>query len=180
MRYALSFSAPFGPMAILWRAPDDSPRITQILLPRPDGGAAAWPAGLAQRSCAAIDGLVALLQRYFAGEIVTLPLDLAALEACSPFQRRVLAAEYAIPRGRVSTYGLIAAHLGAPGAGRAVGRAQATNPFPILIPCHRAVRADGALGGYQGGPAMKRALLEMEGVPLDGAGRVLGPWHYAR
>lgn len=180
MLYALSFSTPFGPMVVLWCTLDDSPRIAHILLPRPDGSAASLPAGLAQGSCAAIDALVTLLQRYFAGEVVTLPLEMALLESCSPFQRQVLEAEYAIPRGRVSTYGLIATHLGAPGAARAVGRALATNPFPILVPCHRAVRSDGALGGYQGGLAMKRALLEMEGVAFDGAGRVVGPQHYAR
>lgn len=179
MLYALPFSTPFGPMAVVWRTIHGSPRIAQILLPRPDDSTAPLPTGLTQGSCAAIDALVALLGRYFAGEVVTLPLEMALLETCSPFQRQVLEAEYAIPRGRVSTYGLIAAHLGASGAARAVGRALATNPFPILIPCHRAVRADGALGGYQGGLAMKRALLEMEGVPLDGAGRVLGPRHYA-
>jgi len=61
--------------------------------------------------------------------------------------------------------------LGVAGGGRAVGRALAENPFPILIPCHRAVRADGAIGGYQGGSAMKRALLEMEGVEFTAAGK---------
>lgn len=180
MHYALPLRTPFGPMAVVWRVVRGSPRVTQILLPRPDGGGAPLPAGVAPGSCAALDALVALLGRYFAGEAVALPLEMALLEACSPFQRQVLEAEYAIPRGRVSTYGLIAAHLGAPGAARAVGRALATNPFPILIPCHRAVRGDGALGGYQGGLAMKRALLEMEGVQFNGTGRALGPRHYAR
>jgi methylated-DNA-[protein]-cysteine S-methyltransferase len=48
-----------------------------------------------------------------------------------------------------------------------VGMALARNPFPIIIPCHRAIRADGSLGGYQGGLAMKRQLLEMEGITFD-------------
>jgi methylated-DNA-[protein]-cysteine S-methyltransferase len=56
-----------------------------------------------------------------------------------------------------------------------VGNALATNPFPIVIPCHRAIRSDGTLGGYQGGLAMKRALLEQEGVDLDERGKVLSP-----
>jgi len=55
----------------------------------------------------------------------------------------------------------------------AVGTALAKNPFPIVIPCHRAVRSDGTLGGYQGGLEMKRALLEMEGVYFDTFDRVL-------
>lgn len=97
-------------------------------------------------------------------------MEMVALELCGEFQRRVLLAEYGIPRGWVSTYGRIARHIGSPGAARAVGTALAENPFPIIIPCHRAVRADGTLGGYQGGKEMKRALLEMEGVEFKGAG----------
>jgi methylated-DNA-[protein]-cysteine S-methyltransferase len=72
----------------------------------------------------------------------------------------------------VTTYGRLARHLGAPRASRAAGRALATNPFPIVIPCHRAVRSDGSLGGYQGGVEMKARLLEMEGVQVE-RGRVL-------
>jgi methylated-DNA-[protein]-cysteine S-methyltransferase len=73
----------------------------------------------------------------------------------------------------VSTYGRIAKYLGAPRAARAVGNALAGNPFPILIPCHRAIRGNGELGGYQGGTQMKRALLEMEGIHVSPGGRVL-------
>jgi methylated-DNA-[protein]-cysteine S-methyltransferase len=54
----------------------------------------------------------------------------------------------------------------------------ARNPFPIIIPCHRAIRSDGRLGGFQGGPAMKRALLELEGVEISAAGRVLAERFY--
>ena len=108
------------------------------------------------------------------GEARDLPLESSDLGTCSVFQQRVLRAEHAIPRGSVSTYGAIAAHLGASGSARAVGRALATNPFPIIVPCHRAIRADGYLGGYQGGVEMKRALLEMEGVSLTSDGRVVG------
>jgi methylated-DNA-[protein]-cysteine S-methyltransferase len=50
-----------------------------------------------------------------------------------------------------------------------VGNALATNPFPIIIPCHRAIRSDGSLGGFQGATAMKRALLEREGIVFDAA-----------
>ena len=52
-----------------------------------------------------------------------------------------------------------------------MGNALATNPFPLIVPCHRAIRSDGHLGGYQGGLEMKRALLEREGIPLDASGR---------
>jgi methylated-DNA-[protein]-cysteine S-methyltransferase len=95
------------------------------------------------------------------------------MDLCPGFQRRVLLAEHGIPRGSVSSYSRIASHLGVERGARAVGSALATNPFPILIPCHRAIRSDGTLGGYQGGLKMKRTLLEMEGVAFDGSGRVL-------
>lgn len=94
------------------------------------------------------------------------------MDLCPDFQRRVLLAEHAIPRGRVSTYARIAAHLGVERGARAVGSALAANPFPILIPCHRAIRSDRTLGGYQGGLEMKRTLLEMEGLSFESSGRV--------
>jgi methylated-DNA-[protein]-cysteine S-methyltransferase len=63
--------------------------------------------------------------------------------------------------------------LGCPRAARAVGTALANNPFPIIIPCHRTIRADGTPGGFGGGIMMKRNLLEMEGVRFDPRGRVI-------
>jgi methylated-DNA-[protein]-cysteine S-methyltransferase len=113
------------------------------------------------------------MERFLEGEAVAFDLGIVALEQCSEFQARVLQAEYGIPRGWVSTYGRIAAHLGIPRGARAVGGALARNPFPIIIPCHRAVRSDGRLGGFQGGLEMKRALLELEGVEISWTGRVL-------
>jgi methylated-DNA-[protein]-cysteine S-methyltransferase len=100
------------------------------------------------------------------------PLEMIRLDLCTQFQQKVLRAEHGIPRGRVSTYQRIARHIGNAKGARAVGTALAKNPFPIIIPCHRAVRSDGTLGGYQGGVDMKRALLEMEGVYADTNDRV--------
>ena len=85
----------------------------------------------------------------------------------------MLQAEHGIPRGTVSTYQRIARHLGNAHGARAVGTALAHNPFPIIIPCHRAIRSDRTLGGYQGGLRMKRALLEMEGIPFNDRGRIM-------
>ena len=99
-------------------------------------------------------------------------LGLMDLDRCSQFQRGVIIAEYWVPRDYVTTYGRLARQVGASRASRAAGRALATNPFPIVIPCHRAVRSDGSLGGYQGGVEMKARLLEMEGVQVE-RGRVL-------
>ncbi|NLX42612.1 MAG: MGMT family protein [Chloroflexi bacterium] len=118
-----------------------------------------------------LDDLARRLRACLQGEAVAFPLEELALERCGAFQQQVLRAEHAIPRGSLSTYGRIAAHIGRPGAARAVGTALGRNPFPILIPCHRAVRSDGSLGGYAGGLPMKRALLQLEGITLDEAGR---------
>ena len=130
-------------------------------------------AGISNLSCPTIAELGERLQSFLGGEAVDFELDMMALEGCSEFQQRVLQLESKIPRGWVSTYGRIARRLGAQGGARAVGGALAGNPFPIVIPCHRAIRSDGGLGGFQGGVEMKRALLEAEGVEFTQGGKVL-------
>jgi methylated-DNA-[protein]-cysteine S-methyltransferase len=81
--------------------------------------------------------------------------------ACTEFQKRIYPLVQAILRGRTMTYGEVAACAGRPGAARAVGRAMATNPFAILVPCHRVVAKKG-LGGYLWGTEMKEKLLRLE------------------
>lgn len=82
-----------------------------------------------------------------------------------PFQEKVLRATLAIPYGQVATYGEIAQKVGIPRAAIAVGRAQATNPIPLVIPCHRVIGSDGKLHGYRApdGVKTKAWLLRMEG-----------------
>ena len=95
----------------------------------------------------------------------SLAVDLRHL---TPFQRRVLQAAQAVPRGEVSTYGQIARRIGRPRSARAVGQALGSNPVPIVIPCHRILASDGGLGGYsgRGGIRTKRQLLQLEGAKL--------------
>ncbi len=83
-----------------------------------------------------------------------------------PFQREVLLATFAIPYGQTTTYGELAQQLGRLRSARAVGRAEATNPMPIVIPCHRVLGADGKLRGYGGGLDIKKWLLRLEGAVL--------------
>jgi len=108
--------------------------------------------------------------RYFAGERVSfdVPLDLSQ---GTPFQRKAWRAALAVPYGEVRTYGQIAALAGRPRAARAVGRAMAANPLPILVPCHRIVAADG-LGGFMGG--RRGVALKARLLALEGAGRGAG------
>lgn len=88
----------------------------------------------------------------------------------SAFTERVYTLARAIPRGKVATYGQLAALAGSPGAARAVGSAMRTNPDIPATPCHRVVAADGSLTGYSAGKGIrtKRAMLEEEGVVFTG------------
>lgn len=92
------------------------------------------------------------------GQAFALPLDLRG----TPFQRHVWAALQQIPCGETESYGSLSAAIGRPEAIRAVGRACARNPLPIIVPCHRVVAADGSLTGYLGGIETKRRLLTLE------------------
>jgi AraC family transcriptional regulator, regulatory protein of adaptative response / methylated-DNA-[protein]-cysteine methyltransferase len=95
-------------------------------------------------------------------DALDLPLDVHA----TAFRRRVWEALRRIPAGETRSYGEIAETVGVPRAARAVGTACATNPVPIVVPCHRVLAAGGALGGYSGGLDRKRQLLDAEGVKV--------------
>lgn len=104
------------------------------------------------------------LSRYVTGEDVRwpeLPLEFSRL---TPFHQEALDALYRVAHGTVITYSELAAMTGRPTAARAAGRAMATNPFPLVLPCHRVVGKKGALTGFGPGLAMKRWLLVLEGV----------------
>ena len=107
---------------------------------------------------------------YLRGETARceVPLEVGG----TPFQLSVWRELLAIPEGATRSYGEIAARIGRPSAARAVGHANGSNPVSILIPCHRAIGADGKLTGYRWGLELKRKLLAFErgrtgGVPLD-------------
>jgi len=106
------------------------------------------------------------LSAYFAGENMVFDDVELDLEGWTPFQRASVEALRAVPRGEVVTYGELAALAGHPGAQRAAGSFCAHNRFPIVVPCHRVVAADG-LGRYGSlGVGYKRRLLELEGAVL--------------
>jgi methylated-DNA-[protein]-cysteine S-methyltransferase len=111
--------------------------------------------------CAAVSGQ---LIEYFGGQ--RRRFELAIAPAGSDFQLQVWREVASIPYGETRSYGDVAARLGGAAVARAVGLANAANPIPIVIPCHRVVGADGALVGYGGGLAVKAALLRLEGARL--------------
>ena len=175
-RFYTLLSSSFGTLGIVWAETERGPMVRRVFLPHIQAPGEKLVqmafADASPLSCPIIRRFGERIQRFLEGEAVDFELDRIALERCPGFQKRVLLAEYEIPRSWVSTYGRIARSLGIPNGARAVGGALSRNPFPIIIPCHRAIRSNGELGGFQGGPRMKRALLEREGIEFSGEGKV--------
>ncbi len=172
--YYGALKSEFGRITVVWRFTDH--KIVRIFLPTQHD--------IFESSVYNMHGVARICKReasvelraigsVLEGRAAVLSLDVLAWSMTRNFQRRVLRTEYNIPRGSISTYGRIAGKMGRPHAARAVGRALATNPFPLVIPCHRAIRSDGSLGGYAGGMRMKKRLLELEGIEFDNRGRVV-------
>ncbi|MFP5520998.1 methylated-DNA--[protein]-cysteine S-methyltransferase [Peptococcus simiae] len=107
------------------------------------------------------------LAAYFTGQTKDFSLPIQALG--TPFQRLVWQALREIPYGQTASYQAIARAIGRPQACRAIGGANHHNPLSIIIPCHRVIRADGSLGGYGGGLAQKKYLLDLEQAGLEGS-----------
>jgi len=164
LRFATKLASPYGTLAIIV---DDQQRLTQLhfvkdqrpgaakLLVESLAPGAVWSAGQCEE--AALQ-----LKEYFEHQrkVFDLPLALHGSE----FQQLAWAMMQAIPFGQVRTYGELARELGFPNGARAVGRACATNPVAIVVPCHRVVGSQGQLTGYAGGIGVKDALLVHEGV----------------
>lgn len=124
------------------------------------------------RAPARLDAAARQLDEYFATQRhrFDLPLD---LRLASGFRRMVLEHLANVEYGHTISYAYLAADVGNPRAVRAVGTACATNPLPLILPCHRVVRSDGTAGGYIGGRDVKLALLNLESA-LPGAGERSG------
>ncbi len=111
------------------------------------------------------------VEQYLAGKLKIFDVRLD-LRSITPFRRKVMETAAAIPYGRVATYGEVARSAGNPKAARAVGSFMASNPVPLVVPCHRVVGSDGSLVGFAPGVEYKVALLAMESVGME-RGKVL-------
>jgi O-6-methylguanine DNA methyltransferase len=154
-RYVVAPSA-LGDVYVAW----SSLGASAVRLATGDGDFELWYAErFGRRAVRAVeDDPISLAARAkLQGEAVTVPVD---LRECSPFEQRVLDGAAKIGRGNARPYRWLARELGAPDAVRAVGNALGRNPVPLLVPCHRVIRTDYAVGGYVFGSDAKRVLLE--------------------
>jgi len=168
---------PFGEGGIAWVCSSGFPRVIRIFLPARAGKVlqeirTMFP-GASTKSCGAVEKLGKDLLAFTGGAAVSFDTSMLDMGRVPSYHRKVLRALTGIPRGKVRSYATIASITGAPGGARASGQGCAKNPFPIVFPCHRVIRADGSLGGFGGGLPLKRALLEMEGIQFDKGGKVL-------
>ena len=164
-RYA-RFDSPIGPLVVAWNGVGVS-----AVEAAPDDGTfesahRARTGRQAHRTDALPERLAHAIVRRLGGDRrVRIDLDLRGHTA---FERDVWQKALEIPRGEVRPYGWIAAEIGRPKAVRAVGTALGHNPVPLIVPCHRVVRADGTIGQYSlGGPTNKRTILAAEGLDPD-------------
>ena len=141
--------SPLGPVGIVRRNDGGRYLIQEILLPRKGRSMVqiiqdAFPGVVRERGGGSAIG--AQIRAFLDGDAVDFEIGELDFTGVGAFAHRVLMANREIPRGRVMTYGGIAAKLGTPGGARAAGNAQARNPFPLVIPCHRVIRSGGRLG----------------------------------
>jgi methylated-DNA-[protein]-cysteine S-methyltransferase len=153
----LRFETAIGACGISWSASG----VTGVWLLDPR--ACAEPLEPPASVLAAADGIAALF-RGESRDLREVPLDLTGVDE---FAAGVYAATRLVGPGEICTYGDLARAVGSPGGAQAVGRALGSNPFPIVVPCHRVLSSTGALHGFSapGGIATKRRMLEIERAP---------------
>ena len=142
-----------GLVRLRWGVEDPEPAAEELRSSFPLWGVEEEPEALA--------GAAEQLRDYFAGQRRAFDLEVD-LTGTTEFQRAVLTAVRDVSYGETVTYGELAEELGRSGGARAVGGALGENPVPIVIPCHRVVRADGGAGGYTASVGYKEQLLELE------------------
>jgi len=162
------FNTPLGSCGIAW----NDVGIVGINLPEKSDAAlrarlaARFATGSESMPPAKIKRIMKQIEQLLSGKSVdlsTAPLDMTG---APEFHQRVYKLMLKIPPGQTLSYGEVAAQLGKPGAARAVGQAMGRNPFPIIVPCHRVLAANGKLGGFtaNGGVDTKQRMLQIEGV----------------
>ena len=167
------FNTPIGTCAIAWSEqgilglslPDDDPEATRHFI------SSRVPGARESAPTPEVEAVIAEIGRLLAGEPVDLLGARLDLTGVSDFHKRVYDEARRIPPGSTMTYGQIAQRLKAPGTARVIGQALGANPFPIIVPCHRVLGANGAVGGFSapGGVETKLRILNIErrNAPLE-------------
>ena len=155
-------------IGLVWSNVGKRPRVESVYLPHGkekvlDRICKEYP-GMQCTQCKIPNGIDNVIIALFKGQNKKVSLSAINLKKLTVFQTDVLKQVHRIPRGKVAAYSGIAARTGHSRAARAVGSVMANNPFPLIIPCHRVIRADRKVGQFGGGTQMKRELLEREGV----------------
>ncbi len=167
------FETQLGPFGLAWSGQD----LARVQLP--DRDAAQTARRIMQRTRAepwvgalpdAIAAIVGELKRYAEGEPVTFAGVALSFDGIPEFNARIYRALCQVKWGETTTYGALAKAVGEPGAARAVGVAMGRNPWPVIVPCHRVLAAQGKIGGFSapGGATTKEALLRLEGSTWSG------------
>ena len=168
-RYCV-FDTAIGPCGVAW----SEHGLRRLQLPESDRAAterrlSASAARATGAAPAEIDQLIADIQGYMTGRSVDFAAVAIDLTDVEPFESRVYAAARAVAWGQTVSYGELARRIDSPGAARAVGRALARNPVPVVVPCHRILAKGHRIGGFSapGGTFTKERLLALEGVRVD-------------
>ena len=164
------FNTKIGSCAIAWhertitgiQLPESGPRATIVKFRSrigevPEASPPRW-----------VKKIINQIKQHLRGKLSDFHQVAVAIEKLTPFTRKVYQTARRIGYGKIVTYGQLAVLLGSPRAARAVGNALAQNPFPLVVPCHRVIVANGRLGGFSafGGIKTKALLLNIEGVDL--------------
>lgn len=152
------WSTPIGSVSLRW--PVGGKQLVGVALPN-DWPEADEPLTLTAKPPPWVRAIAAAIDASLAGKPVTFDLDVVDFAGFTPFRREVSETVFCIPRGQTLTYAQVAELTGRPLAARAIGQVMARNPFPLLIPCHRVLAANG-LGGFGGGLPLKEKLLALE------------------
>ena len=170
-------SSPIGEIAIIWRKKPKF-QIEEIIISNPNQTASQIAKEKYEneeelnlnKKSKQLNKVLKEIDNYFKEKDYKFSLSYLNMDKLKPFQRKVLEAEFKTEKGTVNTYKDIAIEVGSPKAYRAVGTALAKNPFPIIIPCHRTVKADRTIGGFSGfagGLESKKILLELDGLMIQ-------------
>ncbi len=170
-------SSPIGEIAIIWRKKPKF-QIEEIIISNPNQTASEIVKEKYEseeelhlnKKSKQLNQVLNEINKYFQEKDYKFSLSYLNMDKLKPFQRKVLEAEFKTEKGTVNTYKDIAIEVGSPRAYRAVGTALAKNPFPIIIPCHRTVKADRTIGGFSGfagGLESKKILLELDGLMIQ-------------